>query len=367
MPVDPSYGERLASRVSTLYETAELVLLRRIARTLAAGLDSPQWAVDKLAQIDLLRASLGRETTALTAQAVGEIQSVITNAWAAGQALAVGDLDDLDLEVRVPPARMAGILRLAAETTQAVAPVAPRMLRAALDIYTTVVSEASGVVMLGAGTRVDAAQHALDRLAGQGIRSFTDVAGRNWQAASYVEMAVRTGAGKAAVQGHVDQLAENGLDLVMVSNSPRECEACRPWEGKVLSISGGVAGTIEAESATSDRTVKVRVAGSLDEARRAGLQHPNCRHSVSAYLPGASRPATNTRDTQARYEQEQQQRYLERGVRAWKQRAAVALTPEAEKAANAKVRQWQGRLRDHLAATEGLVRKPRREQIGRAR
>ncbi|WP_131104035.1 phage minor capsid protein [Ornithinimicrobium sufpigmenti] len=367
MPVDPSYGERLARQVSDLFAAAELSLLRRIARTLAAGIDAPTWATDRLTQLDLLRARMARETTELTEQATGTLQHVIATAWTRGQSLAVADLDGLDLDVRLPPARMAGIERLAAETLTVIAPVGQRMLRSALDIYTQVIAESSSVVLLGSGTRVDAAQHALDRLTTKGVTSFTDTAGRQWSAPTYVEMATRTGAGRAAVQGHVDQLQANGLDLVMVSDSPRECAACRPWEGKVLSIGGSVAGAIEVDNLVGEGTVTVRVAGTLDEARAAGLQHPNCRHSVSAYLPGASRPATNTRDTETRYAEEQQQRYLERGIRHWKQRAATALTPEAEKRANVKVREWQARQRAHLAATDGLTRKSQREQISRAR
>lgn len=92
----------------------------------------------------------------------------------------------------------------------------------------------------------------------------------------------------------------------------------------------------------------------------------SCRHSVSAYLPGASRPAKNTRDTDERVAEEQRQRQIERHIRDWKRREAAALTPEAERAARVKVRQWQAQMREHLAATEGLTRKSAREQIGRA-
>ncbi|WP_130012147.1 phage minor capsid protein [Serinicoccus sediminis] len=367
MPVDPGYGERLAVRVSSLYAAAELSLLRRIARALAAGDDGPAWAVGKLAQLDLIRARAGTDMAALTQQAAGEVRSVLTEAFTTGQALAVGDLDRYGLDVRLAPAKANAVERLAAETLQVLAPVGARILRASLDIYTQVVAEASSTILLGANTRRDAAQQALDRLTTNGVRSFTDTAGRRWQAESYVEMAVRTSAGQAAVQGHVDQLQANSLDLVIVSNSPRECDLCRPWEGKVLSLSGGVAGTIERQSLTTGELVTVRVAGTLDDARRAGLQHPNCRHGVSAYLPGATTVPRSTEDTDERVAQEQRQRAIERNIRRWKTRQATALTPEAEAKATAKVRQWQAAMREHLAATEGLTRKSAREQVGRAR
>lgn len=105
-------------------------------------------------------------------------------------------------------------------------------------------------------------------------------------------------------------------DLVTASNAPRECPLCRPWEGKVLTISGpDGAHAVEVEHAIEDgRTVRVNVAGSLDAARRAGLQHPNCRHSVSAYTPGITRTDNATSDP-AGDEAGQRQRAIERNIR----------------------------------------------------
>jgi hypothetical protein len=159
-------------------------------------------------------------------------------------------------------------------------------------------------------------------------------------------------------------LAEAGVELVVVSDAPRECPLCRPWEGKVLTI-GGPAGarTVEAEHAVDDgRMVPVRVAGSLDEARAAGLQHPNCRHSVSMYSPGLTRIEQATSDP-AGYDAGQRQREIERTIRKWKRREVAAITPEAQRVARAKVRQWQGAMRQHLADHPDLRRLPHREQL----
>ncbi|WP_046085602.1 phage minor capsid protein [Streptomyces antioxidans] len=84
--------------------------------------------------------------------------------------------------------------------------------------------------------------------------------------------------------------------------------------------------------------VRVNVAGSLDEARRAGVQHPNCRHSVSSYTPCITRTEDATPDP-AGYEAGQRQRTIEREIRRYKNRAAAAITPEGKRAAEAKVRQ----------------------------
>jgi hypothetical protein len=201
--------------------------------------------------------------------------------------------------------------------------------------------------------------------ADRGIQAFVDRAGRRWSLPSYAEMAVRTATARAATEAHMRTLSEAGVELVVVSDAPRECPLCRPWEGKVLTI-GGPAGarTVEVEHAVEDgRMVPVRVAGSLDEARAAGLQHPNCRHSVSMYSPGLTRIEQATSDP-AGYDAGQRQREIERTIRKWKRREAAAITPEAQRVARAKVRQWQGAMRQHLADHPDLRRNRVREQIG---
>ena len=65
------------------------------------------------------------------------------------------------------------------------------------------------------------------------------------------------------------------------------------------------------------------------------------------------------------YEARQQQRYLERGIRAWKMRAATSLDEARAAAAQAKASEWQARLRAHVEA-HGLKRLSYREQIGKA-
>jgi hypothetical protein len=157
------------------------------------------------------------------------------------------------------------------------------------------------------------------------------------------------------------------VELVVVSDAPEECERCKPWEGKVLRREGPSGpGTVEVEHATEDgRPVRVRVAGSLPEARAAGLFHPNCRHNVSIYLPGVTRPRPKP-PSRATYEQTQQQRYFERQIRAWKRRAAGALDDTERARANARVREYQGRIRQLVGET-GLPRKSRREQLSTAR
>jgi hypothetical protein len=175
-----------------------------------------------------------------------------------------------------------------------------------------------------------------------------DTAGRRWDITSYAEMAVRSATGQAAVQGHINRLTDNGYDLVIVSDSPEECELCRPWEGQVLSVSGQTPGYPTVADATA-----------------AGLFHPCCTHTLGAYIPGLTRPMQGTENPQG-YEERQQQRYNERMIRRWKRREAVAITDKDKALSTAKVREWQARQREFIEAT-GRKRLYYREQIKRAR
>ncbi|MFH8717245.1 phage minor capsid protein [Streptomyces zaomyceticus] len=364
-------AENLASAVSALYEQAELALIERVTRALAEGLDSPRWTDLKLAAIGNLRTAIEEIITVLQADASGAIHQALTEAYGRGQQAAIAELGALATGPALAAAEAVptapAVDRLASALVQETGPAHLRMLRTSLDVYRTVIAEASAAPLVGATTRREAAARALAKFADRGVTGFVDRSGRGWNLTSYVEMATRSAVGRAAVEAHTDRLAAAQVELVVVSDAPEECDRCKPWEGKVLRREGPSGpGVVEVEHATEDdRTVSVRVAGSLPEARAAGLFHPNCRHTVSIYLPGLTqqRPKPPSRAT---YEQTQEQRRLERQVRVWKRRVAASVDEAAQRKATAKVRAYQGRIRELVAET-GLPRKPRREQLTNAR
>ncbi|MFC8583300.1 phage minor capsid protein [Streptomyces sp. NPDC057217] len=371
MPVSPALAEDLARTVASLYEAAEVTLLERLRAALAEGIDSLSWVNLKLAALSDLQAGVAEVIAALEADASGAIHHAVAEAYERGQQAAVAELEALGVgqmaaAVEALPAA-AAVDRLAAAVVEETGAAHLRILRQALDVYREVISTASAAPLLGAQTRRQAAQSALDRFAARGVTGFVDTAGRSWNLVSYAEMATRSAVGRAAIEAHTDRLGAAGVDLVIVSAAPEECDRCRPWEGKVLTRDGaGGARMVEMEHATEDgRMVQVRVAGSLPEARAAGLMHPNCRHSVSAYLPGLTRPPAQV-PARGTYEQSQQQRYFERQIRAWKRREAAALDGAARTAARARVRTYQARVRELVEAT-GLPRKSHREQLTQAR
>lgn len=289
MSVDPGYGERLAYKVSDLYAAAQMTVLRRIATALVRGEDGPEWARTKMLELDLIRRRFARDLGQLENDVANTVPLVLREAYLRGQALAILDTDLVVGSATLPPATGRAVDRLAEELLGVLAPVHTRALRAAADVYQRAVADAAVVVLTGAGTRRDAAQDAVTRLTANGLTGFTDRSQRRWSLDTYAEMATRSATGRAAVDGHVDQLQVSGLDLVVVSDAPRECPLCRPWEGKVLSLGSVVGSVIERPSLVGGPPVRVAVAGTLDEAR--GGPHASELPPLGVGLPARRVPA----------------------------------------------------------------------------
>lgn len=363
----------LVATLLDLYTGVEQRLARDIAASLKAGIDSPDWAQAKLAQLGQLRARTQRILAKLGQDSDDRVRQAIALAAQRGSQQALRELHiqadaplpDLARIVDALPG-VGALIRLARELALTLRSTHTQILRWTLDVYREVIARtALPEILLGVQTRRQAAQRAWEQLLDKGVTGFQDVSGRRWELASYVEMAARTGTAQAMRQGHMDRLTDAGEDLVIVSDSPRECELCRPWERKVLSLSGrNVGRVLREDEIVDDRIIAVQVT-SYAVARAAGLHHPNCTHSTSLYLPGVTKVDNATADPDG-YEAKQRQRAIERHIRKWKKRSIAAIDPAAKKKADVKVREWQAALRQHIDE-HGLKRLRYREQVGRAR
>ncbi|WP_280118993.1 phage minor capsid protein [Streptomyces albofaciens] len=107
-----------------LYAGVERQLLELCARQLAAGLDAPGWAVAKLAALSPLRRAADVLLGALAGTVDTEVRHAVAEAYDAGRASALEELDALPDEdrrtvaERTPHAR--AVDRLAAETIDTV-------------------------------------------------------------------------------------------------------------------------------------------------------------------------------------------------------------------------------------------------------
>lgn len=364
MPADP---DQLAATVAALYDQAEAALAALITDRLRQGLDAPDWAVRRLAEINVLSHAATAVVDRLDRDGTAAVRAAVTTAYRSGSDTALADLAanvaGVRISVQQPPSAGRAMNALADAAVREIRPLHNRLLRSTVDTYRQAVTDATARTLTRAQPMRQAAQDAWAQLVARGITGYTDTAGRRWQLHSYVEMAVRTAAARSIVQGQIDAATANSTRLVTVPDLPGECRLCRPYEGKVLAL-WGATGRVAEPSARSGRPIVVHVAGTLEQARRNGLLHPNCRHTIRPYRPGLSRLPTRTTADPVGDAARQRQRAIERTLRTWRRRADTALTDDAREHATRRVNAWDAEMAAHLRAHPGLRRLRYREQPG---
>lgn len=229
-------------------------------------------------------------------------------------------------------------------------------------------------------SQLQVTQRIMDDIAARGLTGYVDSRGRRWELGAYAEMAVRTAQSRMALRQQLAKMAAAGNTLVIVDNPSMEaaCKKCRPWEGRVLSLTDQSSGPASITDAHGVRRTE-QVAGTLSTAVAAGLLHPNCRHSLIPWADGEGAVATagGARrgyvvggrsvsralpvGTPQKYEDEQKLRVHEREVRGWQARVAASITPQGHGAAELGLARSSRLLRQHVRKTR-VTRLPHRER-----
>ncbi len=331
MPVNPADPDALARAVADDVTTATDRMLLDWTDWLTGGptgLPNPEWEANRRAALDQLRGRL--ITDARTPRQV--IAGSVRDGLNATAALASGTR-------RLLPS----VERAATETIARLNNLWPTAIQGLTNEGSRALTTVMAQVRDGNLSRVAATSRVVDDLARAGVHGFTDAAGRRWTASAFAEMSVRTGVTDAHTAGAIEGASRRGTDLVMVSDAPRECPLCQPFEGKLLSLSGTALGT-EPEDGDG---APAAVVGTLDSARAAGFQHPNCRHRLYPFIPGQTRlrPAE---DDRANYVASQRQRALERRLRKAQTRAQALTRADPRSAVAAAARAQANTVRAQI-------------------
>jgi len=341
MPIAVSEYEHLAGEMLALYEEAEQAMLKRVAKRLARGVNTPGWTEKKYAEVNAVRKELSGLVGGITKGRMVIAQKSLEKAYTASATAfetEASKFTNLAGITRISPnaQKVAAILSELNESLDA----ADRMiLRKASDAYADIVGRTAAKVATGTITVRDAVKQELDQFAAKGISSFIDKAGRAWEMSTYAEMATLTAIERATIQGYTDTMQAYGFDLAVISGHMGACPLCAAWEGVIISVSG------------NDRDHP-----SLSDAEGAGVFHPRCLHHLSTYYEGITKNTRNkprkVMPPSVEYSTRQRQRALERKIRLWKRRMAAAITPQDERAAYAHVRRYQADIRQLIGESE---------------
>lgn len=225
------------------------------------------------------------------------------------------------------------------------------------DIYRQTIYKTEMFMAAGAKSLDQAIDMATKEFLDGGIDCIEYSNGRRVNIASYAEMALRTASQRATFLAEGKKRDEWGIHTVFVSAHANTCPKCEPWQGKVLVDDVFSSGTA-AEAAELGVPL-------LSTAMRAGLLHPNCRHTLATYFPGITiLPKVPSKDKALKtYEAEQKQRTLERRIRKAKRKVAGACDNDNIRRAQAEVRELQRQIRAHLDQHPELRREYNREKL----
>lgn len=152
------------------------------------------------------------------------------------------------------------------------------------DVYRRVGLEqvaAQQAVGRGVNASVPAFVQALRR---EGVKAFTDKAGRDWSLHTYCSMAARTTSRQAEVLAVLTADPEH--DLYKISSHGTTCKVCAPFEGRVYSRSG----TNPDFPPLAVAFGKVDPKGTDDLANTYLNIHPNCLHVLLPWTPAGRTP-----------------------------------------------------------------------------
>lgn len=327
-----------AQQILAVYDQAEIRLLEILATTSEEPFRRT-WAKRKKAEIADAQRTF-REIIAKTSKIGADRGAeLIEDAFNGGAQAFLDDARKLGVDVpdTIVPTRLDRMMKLQDELRGKVETVGRAILRDVSDKYRQIVGESLQAGFLHVEDHEQLMQRTLNRFADEGIFGFIDRAGRKWGMGEYTEMATRTGMMHAALEGYAVQAAQYGVDLIIITDHSDECPLCRPWENRVLSLTG-------AERDNPECT------GTLAEAQRAGLFHPNCLHSYNAYVPGLSSKTGGDRQSTARnaegYNARQTQRGYERQLRRMRRRMVVAMSDESKRKAQARISELEGAIEE---------------------
>jgi|GEM_PF-1149949 len=230
-------------------------------------------------------------------------------------------------------------------------------------VVSTTLADLQGVfdrVSAGEITLQAGVAQAVDELAARGITGHIGLNGRRYELATYVRADIQTHVTQTTANLGFARMNEYSCDLLVVSAHAGARPRCFPFQGRVFSRSG--------------THKKYAPWSSTSYGEIAGLLGRNCGHFVDPFIEGLDRVPTREERDPARYDlgksnadvydESQEQRRLERGVRRWKHRETALKDAGVDAGrTRVKVKEWQARVREYTEGT-GRTRRYDREKAG---
>ena len=348
--------------IARIFEQLEVMLIGSLRRNLAAhedwekeeGFDWPAWQALKLANLEKFRRQ-NQELMQRYAPVIDkETRSMLQDQFREGNATLKNEVTDNSF-FGVNWRRNEALIEDMLGTEEKVESAALRMMD---DVYRQTVNKTQLAMSAGAVNLPQAIDMATKDFLDKGINCVVYKNGSRHNIADYVQMALRTTATRSYLQGEAQKRQELGIDTVLVSQYGACSETCLPWQGRVYIDDVFVPFTGERRG-DEGKSRNCNWYPLLSVAVKAGLFHPNCRHTLSTWYEGVSTlpKPMDARQVRENAKLEAKQREMETEVRKWKRLAEGTQDPEKRKEYRQKVRESQKKLREFIASHSDVLRR----------
>lgn len=336
-PLTEKEAEEIAEGLKIVYGSARETMLRTVSRRLGHGVSQYGWAEKKTQEVLLAHEELRQTMDRASSKREKLLDGVMDRAYVSGNQKFANDMHSILGQTAHTSPNSTKVGYILADLNQGLGAAERRILRQFDDVYANTIGAVSAKMATGVINTRQAVGEALTEFADEGVTGFVDRGGHHWTLENYSEMAVLTAIERSTIAGYVDTMEEYGYDLAIIDGHSGACPICAAWEGVIVSVSGN---NTEYPS--------------LDEAESAGVFHPRCLHGITTYYPDISHPPKGGFRNEPReieepsreYTARSKQRYMERQIRKYKDRAIVAQTPQQKLMARNKVQQWEEALDD---------------------
>lgn len=163
----------------------------------------------------------------------------------------------------------------------------------------------------------EATRKTIRELAQKGIPAFVDKRGREWSPEAYVMMDMRSTLGNTARAAQDARCDQYGINLIEVSSHMGARPLCEAYQGRIFSRDGSKGVTTDGAGGK----IYYTPLSETSYGQPAGLFGINCGHVQYPFVPGINFQRYfpyPKEENDRRYMQFQQQRAMERGIRAAK-------------------------------------------------
>lgn len=380
--MDKNLALRLSEPIEAAYLDAVDALIINIARHLGTGkaFRTASWEVEKLADLGKLTDENARIINEAVKRVPEEIRKALDEASkealealekAIREAIAAGRIEEAPVDTvqamlqelaqqAVEKANLVNTVMLdscqsacTAAVTNTVQWVNQAMSAEQVSAAQGILNAAATAVEIGSDTRREALRKAISQMADNGIYGFVDRAGRHWSPEAYINMDIRTTVHNAAIQSVRNRQRDYGSEIFQVSTHPGARPLCYPYQGKFFTW-GSEGGTFTDGDGNRHSYKPI---SSTSYGQAAGLFGVNCGHYPMPQIPGVTIPQDkqkqNKEANDKKYQESQQQRALERSIRAAKRKQAAFKAAGLDDAA-ADMAQT---IKDRQAAMRAFIKK----------